>query len=362
MRAELNHRSRRILSAVVTEYIATGRPVGSRTLARRHGVNLSPATIRNVLADLEDLGLLAQPHTSAGRVPTDRGFRVFVEGLVHPGDISADERELVLSRLQSLDPATDDVMRETGRLLASISGAAAVLTPPRRDMETLAQLHFMTLGEGRLLAVVIARSGDVQNRVVEWDVELDATEIERVNNYLRSVVEGRTMHELRDELAKRMASERGHYVVLRRQVSEMVAAMPEEPPPTLLIEGQDVLFDRPEFGDVGKIRGYLKAFEEHEVLLGLLERTISSKGVQIVIGSEAGVESVQDVCVITAPYGEEHELGSLGVIGPTRMDYAKLVPLVRFTAGAVSEVLRGGERGKVTKPSKNTAHRGSGTG
>ena len=329
---------------MVTEYIATGRPVGSRTLAKRHALNLSPATIRNVLADLEETGFLAQPHTSAGRVPTDLGFRIFVGGLVLETEVSMEERQLVLSRLQALDPATDDVMRETGRLLASISEAAAMLIPPRAQHETLSQLHFMALGGARLLAVIIARSGDVQNRVVDCERPLESGELERVNNYLREVVEGRTLGELRDELARRMADERDRYVLLRQRASEMLSAMSEEPRRGLLIEGQDVLFDRPEFLDVAKMRGFLKAFEDREVLLGLLEQTLSSKGVKVVIGSEAGVESVQDVSVIAAPYGGAQGLGGIAVIGPTRMDYAKVVPLVRFTADVVGDLLGCGGR------------------
>ncbi len=344
-RPELTFRSRKILYAVITEYIATGEPVGSRKLARRYGINLSPATIRNVLSDLEEAGFLSQPHTSAGRVPTDMGFRVFVDALVQMREVTADDRAAIVARMKTLRPGQDDIARETGRLLASLTGAAALVAPPRPDQEQLAQLRFMPLRDDRVLAVMVTQSGDVQNRLVQWSDALDLKELERVDNYLRELIgAGRTLTAIREALAQEMATERDQYDELRRRVKVMIdaAAAGSEGRPGMVIEGQGQLFDRPEFSDAEKIRGYLRTFEERERLLELLDRTIFAGGFQVLIGSEANLGDVQDISVVSASYGAGSSTGTLGVIGPTRMDYAKVVPLVGFTARMMSRVLEGG--------------------
>lgn len=339
MPGELNYRNRRILYAVLTEYIATGEPVGSRRVAKRYGINLSPATIRNVLADLEEAGYVTQPHTSAGRVPTDLGFRVFVDALVQMRDVTEEDRAAVLARLSNLSPA-DDIMRETGRLLSTLTGVAAVLAPPKAAEERLSQLRFMPLREGELLVVMVTSSGAVQNRALRFGGTLEVGELERVNNYLADLVEGRRLIDIRNEVERRMESERDRYQALRRRADEMLAAVPEEADRQIVIEGQGVLFDRPEFGDAEKIRGYLRTFEERELLVSLLDQTLTSGGVQVLIGSETNIESVKDITVIASSYGGSGSAqGGVAVIGPTRMDYAKVVPLVDFTARVMSEVL-----------------------
>jgi heat-inducible transcriptional repressor len=340
--SDLTARSRRILYAVLAEYISTGEPVGSRKLARRYGINLSPASIRNVLADLEDAGYLAQPHTSAGRVPTDMGFRVFVDALVQMREVAAHDREAILTRLHQLDPGRDDVMREAGRLLSTLTGAAAVLTAPRLEDERLAQLRFIPLRPGQLLAVLVTHSGVVQNRAVPCAESLDTGELERLNNYLHELVAGRTLQEIRHEVAKRMEVERGDYHLLQERAADLLdeaSRAGAAEPVAMIIEGQGRLFDRPEFTNVDKVRGYLRAFEDKERLLVLLDRTLTAGGVQVLIGAEAEFEDLSDVSVVAAHYGEGRTAaGSLGVIGPTRMDYAKVVPLVGFTAQVLTDL------------------------
>ena len=342
MPSELNFRSRKILYAVLTEYIASGEPVGSRRLSKRYGINLSPATIRNVLSDLEDAGFLHQPHTSAGRVPTDLGFRVFVDALVQMRDVAVDDREKILQRLRHLTPGRDDVIRETGRLLSSLTGAAAVLTAPKPTDEALAEVRFIPLRPGQVLAVLVTQGGGVQNRVVAWDDEGGAESLERINNYLRDVIRGRTLRAARDHLAQSVEDERDEYDALRRKVHAMVAstlAEQEEAKAEVVIEGQGRLFDRPEFVDVEKIRRYLRTFEDRERLLLLVDRTLGAGGIQVLIGSETNLTDVEDVSLISTAYSSAGGGGALGVIGPQRMDYAKVVPLVDFTARVVSEVL-----------------------
>ncbi|MFW5875274.1 MAG: heat-inducible transcriptional repressor HrcA [Myxococcota bacterium] len=340
--SDLTARSRRILYAVLAEYIATGEPVGSRKLARRYGINLSPASVRNVLADLEEAGYLAQPHTSAGRVPTDAGFRLFVDALVQMREVTSQDRDAVLSRLRQLDPGRDDIIREAGRLLATMTGAAAVLTAPRLDEERLTQIRFLPLRPGHLLAVLVTRSGAVQNRAVPVAEELSASELERLNNYLNELVAGSTLREIRERVAREMDDERGEYHLLQQQTDALLdraAQAGDEVPVQMVIEGQGVLFDRPEFADAEKIRGYLRTFEDKERLLVLLDRTLATGGVRVLIGAEAELEDLSDVSLVAAHYGHGGAAaGSLGIIGPTRMDYAKVVPLVEFTAQCLTDL------------------------
>lgn len=344
VRPELSFRARKILYACVTEYIATGEPVGSRKLSRRYGLNLSPASIRNVLADLEEAGYLAQPHTSAGRIPTDAGFRVFVDALVQMREVTAEDKAAILSRMRQLKPGEDDVIRETGRLLSALTGAAAVLSPPRPEEERLTQLRFVPLGEGKLLAVLVTKAGAVQNRVVKIPQRLDDSELERLHNLLGDIIDNRTLTELRDRLAQDVAHERDQYDTLRQTAQAFVEAAlaGRSEAPDVLIEGQKLLFDRPEFTDSEKIRAYLRTFEERQRLLQLLDRTIASGGVQVLIGAETELSDLSDISLVSANYGQPGSAkGALGVIGPTRMDYAKVVPLVEFTARVMGHVLDG---------------------
>jgi heat-inducible transcriptional repressor len=339
----LDERHRRILFAVVTEYIASGKPVGSRLIAKRYAIQLSPATIRNVLADLEDAELLHQPHTSAGRVPTDAGFRRFVDAMATAGEISETHRTALVERLQYLAPG-EDAVRETGQLLSRLTGTATIIARPPVTEASLEQLRFMRLSTGRALAVLVTRSGGVENRVVVTEVDIDDHTLERVNNYLREMVEGRTLREIRDALAVRLATEQGQYDQLRKQAQKMVEAtvQGQAEETQVVIEGQGALFDRPEFGDAEKIRGYLSAFEEKQKLLELLEQTLLADGVQVFIGSEAALQDVSDISVISSPYRRDgSRIGSFGIVGPTRMDYRKYVPLVGFAANLLSDVLDG---------------------
>lgn len=336
---ELSFRARKILYAVISEYIATGEPVGSRRIAKRYGINLSPATIRNVLADLTDAGVLAQPHTSAGRVPTERGFRLFVDALIQMREVTSEDRAAVLERMRELRPGIDDLVREAGAVLSSMTGVAAVVTRPRADTAPLSQIRFMELRPGELLAVVIGDRGSIQNRVIKAPDGLNASELERLNNYLAEKVPGRTLAEVRRLLATEVDTERD----LRDRAATMVlSATQGESPTDIVIEGRSALFDRPEFGDADTIRRFLKAFDEKERLIGLLDQTIAAGGVQVLIGSETEIEEVPDMSLISANYKLRGvNAGTVGVIGPTRMDYGKLVPLVGFTAQVISAVLDG---------------------
>jgi heat-inducible transcriptional repressor len=338
--AELAFRSRRILYAAVTEYIATGEPVGSRKLAKRYGLDVSPATIRNELSDLEEAGFLSQPHTSAGRVPTDKGFRAFVDALVRVREVQPADRSMLLTRLSTLTPGIDDLPREAGRLLSRLTGSASVVHASRPSEQYVAQLKWLRLGPGKLLAVVVTRSGAVENRVVAVEREPDGAELERLHNYLESLLGQRTLGDLRDAVAKAAETQRTELSQRAWHVVEATMSADKQSAREVLIEGQQLLLGQPDFASVDKMRGVLGALAEHERLLELLERTMAAGGVQVLIGAEAQLPETQDLSVITASYGfAGRGSGTLGVIAPTRTDYQKVVPLVSFAANLLTELL-----------------------
>ena len=336
---ELGFRARRILYAAVTEYIATGEPVSSRRLGKRYGLDVSAATIRNELSDLEEAGYLAQPHTSAGRVPTDRGFRAFVDALVRVGEVQPDDLAALASHLKALKPGVDDVALEAGRILSSLTGAAAVVQAPRAQDQHVAQLRWLRFKPGQLLAVVVTRTGAVENRVVAVEHEPSDGELERLHNYVESLLGERSLLEVRELVARAAETERSEFVRRAHVVVDATVSAGSDARP-VVIEGQTRLLGQPDFADVDKMRGVLGALEEMERLLGLLDRTMAAGGVQVLIGAEAQLSESHALTVIAAPYGSPSAgAGTLGLIAPTRIDYQKVVPLVSCAASLVTDLL-----------------------
>jgi heat-inducible transcriptional repressor len=302
-------------------------------------LDVSPATIRNELADLEESGYLAQPHTSAGRVPTDKGFRSFVDALVRVREVQPRDRSALFDRLSRLTPGRDDLPREAGRLLSRLTGAAAVLHMPRPADQHVAQLRWLRLRPGQLLAVLVTRSGAVENRVVSVEREPDASELERLHNYLASLIGERTLSELRAVVARAAQTERSAFAQRAREMVEATISA-QGGTREVLIEGQQRLLGQPDFASVEKMRNVVSALEERERLLELLDRTLAAGGVQVLIGAETQLTDTQDLSLITATYGREGTgTGTLGVIAPTRTDYQKVVPLVSCAANLLTDLL-----------------------
>lgn len=347
MRA-LTARERQILFSLVAEYMATGEPVGSRTLSRKYGLELSAATIRNVLSDLEHDGYLLKPHTSAGRVPTEQALRTFIQALSEVGQLVAPEQERLRERMAEIYAASvgtaRERMRRTGQYLSELSGTAAVVSAPRADTRQLAQLRFIATQPGLLLAVLVFTDGMVENRYVRIDQPIDERELERVHNLLAGVVEGRTLRALRELFAERLESDRVHVDAVRRRAFDLGGrAVRRRPhgPDEVLITGQSRLMDLPEYADVGRLRGLVRALEEREQLVDLLDMTIRAGTVSVYIGSETGEFGEAQLSLVLAPYGgEEQASGTVGVLGPTRMDYARMLPLVQATADAISHAMK----------------------
>ncbi len=343
---ELNSRARKILYAAVTEFISTGEPVGSRTLSRKYDLDLSPASIRNVLSDLEEAGYFHQPHASSGRVPSDRAFRFFIDALMQIREISEGQRLAIEHRFEQLAPNAD-ALRETARLLSGLTGTAAVVVAPRLENQILKQVRFIPTRPGELLAVVVTSGGQVENRFVslpDGHGHPSNDELQRIHNLLDDVLEGRTLGDVRELFTRRLLEARNELGELRRRAFELGNAALGQPSQQveIVIEGQTQLLDKPEFADVDRIKDLLRFLEEREKLVAILDRTLDTKGVSVVLPGDEydGV----GVTVISSRYAIESEgvsrlAGSVGVIGPSRMDYAAIVPLVHETARGLGDFL-----------------------
>ncbi len=352
--AELTARARQILYACITEFISTGEPVGSRTLSKKHRIDLSPASIRNVLSDLEEWGYLHQPHTSAGRVPTDRAFRLFIDALMRAHELAPLDIARIRERLEALAPGSN-LMRESGKLLSDLTGTAAVVVTPRAESLTLKHLRFVRIQQGETLAVLVLSDGSVQNRFIRGD--MSEPDLLRVHNLLDDVIEGRTLGDLRDLFARRLASEQVQRDELRRRAFELGGAAVdgtlEQGGADVVIEGQAKLLGQPDFAGAEDMKQVVTALDERESLVRLLEATLAAKGTTVVVGSEAGDLGGGQLSLVGAAYKDRgRAAGSIGVIGPTRMDYPKVVPLVAATANAMSALItkrgekRDGEPGR----------------
>ncbi len=338
----LSKRARSVLYAVVTEFIATAEPVGSRTLTRKYGFSLSAATIRNELADLEDTGYLAQPHTSAGRVPTEAAFRIFVDALMQVREVSDNDAARIKDYFGELN-ADSDILRETGKLLSDLSGAPAVLVRVRAESRTLLTLRFIPTRPFELLSVIVFSDGTVENRFIRIEKPVSEHELERVHNMLGEVVKGRTLSAIREYFATE-SSRADEIATLRQLGLSLVRAATDNATRgvEVVIQGQSRLLESPEFGNVERVRELLFALEDRERLLTLLDRTLGSTHVNVFLGEETEKMVGFPVSLVAAPYSEEDggASGALGVIGPTRMDYPFVVPLVGATASAMSAAMR----------------------
>ncbi len=344
--SDLSKRARSVLYAVITEFIATGEPVSSRTLAKKYGLELSPASIRNVLADLEEGGFLAQPHTSAGRVPTEAAFRLFIDALMRVRKLTPGEAAAIEESFGELR-AGGDIMRVTGRLLSELTGSAAVVVRRPVETRTLVKVRFIPTRPSEMLAVIVLSDGTVENRFLDVETALTDSELERLHNMLEEAVVGRTLADLRVYFGAQVTEGRGEIDVLRRLGQSLLGAAiaKSDRRADIVIEGQARLLEQPEFASAERLRDLMHVLEVQERLVQLLDRTIESGRVQVFLGRETSEMVGYPMSVVAARYSEGgRPSGAVGILGPTRMDYPALVPLVGATADAVSAALARGAR------------------
>jgi heat-inducible transcriptional repressor len=338
-----NERAQYLLKVLIQRFIRDGQPVGSRTLSRDSGLDLSPATIRNVMADLEELGFVSSPHTSAGKVPTPRGYRLFVDTLVRYKQPKNDDIRKLQAQFEKQFHNSDEMLDAVSNLLSKITSMAGVVTIPRAHQALLRQIEFLPLSEKRVLAILVINDREVQNRILHIEQEYTATELQRAANYINENYAGTDLLQIRERLISDLESTRDS---MNRAMHDIIAvaqaAMHETTPKNeFLLAGETNLMDFAELSDLDTLRRLFEAFSRKRFMLDLLDRSINAKGVQVFIGEESGFQILDNCSVVTAPYNVDKEtIGVLGVIGPTRMAYDRVVPIVDVTARLLGTALK----------------------
>ena len=337
----LNDRAQLLLKTLIERYIADGDPVGSRTLSKFSGLELSPASIRNVMADLEEMGFIASPHTSAGRVPTARGYRFFVDTLLRVKPLEQVEITQLEGQLEV--DSRRRVVTSASHMLSELTAFAGVVMTPRRQDQVFRHLEFLRLSEKRVLLIVVAPDGEVHNRILATARDYAATELIEASNFVNQHYAGMGFDQIRLRL-------QGELVALKQDVSALMSAAIEvgsaamTSPEDLVVSGERNLLGIPDLStDMGRLRELFNVFERKTALLHLLDTSLHAHGVQIFIGGESGISPLDECSIVTAPYEVDGEVvGTLGVIGPTRMAYERVIPIVDITAKLVSSALSHG--------------------
>lgn len=338
----LSERTQHLLKALVERYIRDGQPVGSRTLARDTGLDLSPATVRNVMADLEELGYLHAPHTSAGRVPTARGYRFFIDALLHLKPLENEEIEILRRRIDQPVQSSAELARSVSDLLSGLTRLAGVVMLPRRKVATLRHVEFLPLSDHRVLAILVLNTQEVQNRIIQTGRPYSAVELQQAANYLNAQFAGQEIEQVREALLRDLRETRDSMDRLTQTVVEIAEQTfeTESDGEDYVVAGQTHLMQCADLSDLDKLRQLFEAFNHKRDLLHLFDQCLHAEGVQIFIGEESGFGVLEGCSVVTAPYSVEGRvLGVLGVIGPTRMAYDRIIPVVDITARLLAAAL-----------------------
>jgi heat-inducible transcriptional repressor len=339
----LNERAQHLLRILIESYIRDGQPVGSRTLSRESGLNLSSATIRNVMADLEGLGFVTSPHTSAGRIPTDKGYRLFVDSLLQLKPLDGSEIADLQRRLEEHSDEPKALVAVASQVLSTITHLAGVVTLPRQSQAAVSQIEFVGLSDNRVLTILVVGGREVQNRILHLERHYSPDELRRAANYLNDQVRGRSLSEVRAELLAQLHETRqslNQLMLDAIQLAQQMVDSGERAAASYVIAGETNLMGFAGLSNVEKLRRLFEAFNEKRDILHLLDHSLRAEGVQIFIGQESGYTILDDCSVVTAPYTLDNEIvGVLGVIGPTRMAYERVIPIVDITARLLGTAL-----------------------
>jgi heat-inducible transcriptional repressor len=338
-----DERARRLLRALIDRYIREGQPVGSRTLTQDSGLDVSPATVRNIMADLEDMGFVSSPHTSAGRVPTVKGYRFFVDTLIKLTPPRSDELRRFQQRLAEAAADPQAVAPSVSHLLSAVTRLAGVVTVPLRSRTPLRQIEFLPLSGRRVLAILVVNDREVQNKIFDVDRDFTASELRQAGNFLTEQFGGEDLYQARRRLLKQLKQTRESMNALMIEAIDLAQkAFPEEEPQAhYVIAGETNLMGLDALTDMDRLKELFAAFSRQRDILHLLDRSLDSDGVKIFIGHESGYELLDDCSVIAAPYrAADDTMGVLGVIGPTRMAYERVIPIVDLTAKLLGHTLK----------------------
>ena len=338
----LNDRAQQLLRYLVQKYIREGQPVGSRVLSKETGLDVSPATIRNIMSDLEDLGFIAAPHTSAGRVPTVAGYRFFVDTLIKFSPPRDRDLSRARGRLQSAGDDPKALAESASELLSSFTQLAGVVTLPRAGHRSLRQIEFLPLSDRRLLAIIVLNDKEVHNKIVEVDRDFDESQLRRAANYLNEQFAGKDLDDVRKELLEELqrTQESLNQMMLDAIALAQKAFADDASKSEFVLAGETNLMGLDELSDMDTLKRLFEAFNNKRDILHLLDRSLGGEGVQIFIGKESGYQLLDECSVVAAPYGDDDEaVGVLAVIGPTRMAYERVIPIVDITAKLISSAL-----------------------
>lgn len=340
---QLGERDCKVLGAIVEEFVQTAEPVGSRYLMKKRRFDISPATIRNVMADLEDLGYLAQPHTSAGRQPTDKGYRYYVDHLMASEAPQAQDRRRIRRQIEAAEIRdVEGLLDAASRALSATAHQLGVVVAPRFESSVFRRIDFVLLREGRVLVIFVSQAGAVHHRPVEAAEVRSQDELDQMANYLNGLLHDLPLQGVKEKILAEMATEKAVYDSLLQRALQLGSRILEEAPSAegVFLGDPSTLLGHPEFANARKMRGIFEAFEKKGLILRLLERAARAPGIRVLIGEENALTDLRDCAVVSAGYGTPGGAhGSLGVIGPTRMDYARVIGLVDFTARLLGELL-----------------------
>ncbi len=340
--SNVNERAQHFLKVLIERYIKDGEPVGSRTLAEDAGMDLSPATIRNIMAHLEEIGLVTSPHTSAGRIPTVNGYRMFIDSLLTLKDLNRAEIENLKTQLIK-DKSSSAVLESASRVLSDVTHMAGVVMIPKSDHDSFLHIEFLSLSGDSVMVILVTRSGEVINRIITTKRPYSSSELEQVANYINHTYSGQTLTKVRESMIKEMRQARADMNRIMARAIEMTEQVlePTKKDGDCLIAGQTNLMDFNELANMKKLRQLFDAFNEKHEIVQLLDGCLHAEGVQIFIGEESGYNHLSKCSIVTAPYEVNNKVvGVLGVIGPKRMEYDRVIPVVDVTAKLLSSTLK----------------------
>lgn len=338
---KISSRAEHLLKILVDRYIREGQPVGSRTLSKSANLELSAATIRNVMADLEEMGLVCSPHTSAGRIPTALGYRVFVDSLLQVQPLNSQDEQHLRKQL-SQAKNEQDLLQQASNLLSEITHLVGVVMLPRHNSKTLRHVEFLPLSGKRVLVILVINEQEVQNRILNTTRRYSASELEQAANYLNAAFTGKDIDTVRQNLLQEMRETQASLSTMMQAAIEMAdkAFLAPQQAHDVLVTGQTNLLDVAELSNVNKLRELFSAFNQKRDILDLLDQALDAQGVQIFIGEESGYDVLGECSIVTAPYGHNGSvIGVLGVVGPTRMEYQRVIPIVDLTAKLLGSAL-----------------------
>lgn len=343
---ELTERDQRVLEVVISGYLRNGDPVGSRTVAKNYGAKVSSATIRNVMVDLEEMGLLQQPHTSAGRIPTDQGLRLYLDSIIQLQALDHRQRQLIRQAYEDSTGDIQDLLRKTSKVLSMFCKQAGVVLWPKVAATRFKHIEFIRLRSRQIMVILLSKSGLVQHSLIDWDEDISQATLDQYSDYLNRLMQDLPLGDVKRRILEQMEDEKAAFDQLFSKALEIArhAFNSTLDSSDIYIEGQINLLDNPEFSDVGRMRRMLQTFEDKSRLIRLLDSALDPGGeVQIILGSESNLEELEEVSLISSTYSRgDTVLGVLGVIGPLRMDYSRIIPIVDFTAHSLSTLLGSG--------------------